>query len=103
MALIDNFGDNPPNDKRVNIHLFAGAILGVIDGDFTRVEAMTFLGLDDTAGNDKDQLDELIAGYQSKPTAVQKLAFIYKIVQYLIGFQHGEISETLLKNLLGLT
>ena len=104
MALIDHFGKNHTEDTvSVSVHGFVGGIILLIDGDITRPQLVSFFELDDTVGNDKDQLDQLIANYQAKPTAVEKLAYVYKIEMVLINHEAGYGTDAQIRSFLGLT
>ncbi len=100
MTLLDRFKNDSSN--RVSTHGFARHVLAIVMGKQTRADMVSSLGLDDTPGNDKDQIDELIVEYQAQPDPVSKLAFIYLMEGFLIMYEAGDVDEAKVKSVLGL-
>ena len=106
MTLLDHFKEGIDNDIgefRISAHGFSTALLLLADTDITRAQLVSKFNLNDTAGNDKDQLDELIANYQNQSGNTNKLKYIYKTEGVLINYEGGLLTEAQVKTFLVLT
>ena len=101
MALFDKFNPSTePSQPRIAAHQFAGGINLLADGDITRGQFDAALGLE---ASDDAQMDDLVALYNAKATAVLKLAFLVKIHSTIMLQEQGMITDVQSKNFLGVT
>ena len=104
MALIDHFQglDNQNPSKQIPVHQFCAAIWLWMRGKGTRATLVNRMGLNDTVGNDKEQLDTL-EGLFNGLTANQKSIFRHDLESALELYEVGWIlNKTELSNVLGL-
>ena len=103
MTLLDRFSPTAASPAKKSIHTFAaGAMLWAL-GEVTRAQFVAGLGLDDTAGNDQEQLDELVSNFIAKNTNQDKELYVHEIEATLILYRQGLINEAKAKGFLGLT
>jgi len=98
MTLLDKFVDG---ENTIPLHPFLAAIHLVLRGKINRNQLVSLFNLDDTAGNDKEQLDTIQSLFQNRNSNEKKEFYNdFKAVMYL--WENGRITKLQAKTLLEL-
>ena len=113
MTLLDHFAQNagPVGDGgngfvRLPAHQFTDSLYLWAIGEITRINVINAWSLTTTgpiADRDETQLDELATNYASEPDARAKLEYISKVEAVFRLYEYGKLTETQVKNFLGLS
>jgi hypothetical protein len=104
MTLVEKIKNKTNDGDNITLpaHEFADALVFWAEGIRTRKEITAFFALDDTDGNDKNQLDLIANHYQNLSDADKKL-FPDIVERGLRGLQSGLLSDSEFASYIGLS
>ena len=85
-------------DFPISIHSFSAAFMLYCTGDLTRAQVIAYFTL---IGGDVTEFDALKAKYDSLATAIEKVAYIWKLESAGVLYENGAIDAVKYKTIMG--